>query len=104
MPRHPSPPPSKAAQRLKEYLDIVAENQEKKGKTVWYDIYRRAGNQTQTDHTIKYLQDNGLIAGDKVEGYVLTEKGAIWRDILRKHQDFVGVLTRELSGERKKRW
>lgn len=104
MPRTHSPPPSRAAERLKEYLDIVNSAQAQKGKAVWYDIYRRAGNQTQTDHTIKFLQDNGLIIGSKEEGYALTEKGSVWRDILRKHQDFVGVLTRELSGERKKRW
>lgn len=104
MPRQSTPPPSKAAQRLKEYLDIIAESQENKGKAVWYDIYRRAGNQTQTDNTVKYLQDNKLITGSKTEGYLLTKKGQVWRDILRKHQDLIGVLTRELSGERKKRW
>ena len=103
MPR-PNPPPSRAAERLKEYLEIVKAKQAEKGKAVWYDIYRRAGNQYQTNHTIEYLQNNGLISGDKEEGYVLTEKGQVWYDILRKHQDFIGVLTRELSGERRKRW
>lgn len=104
MPRTHSPPPSRAAERLKEYLEIVNTAQSQKGKAVWYDIYRRAGNQYQTNHTIEYLQNNGLISGDKEEGYTLTEKGQVWYDILRKHQDFIGVLTRELSGERKKRW
>ncbi len=103
MPRYVAPPPSRAAQRLKEYLDIVESTQAQKGKTLWYDFYRRAGNQYQTDQTIKYLQDNGLIAGSKDDGYTMTQKGRIWHDILRKHQDFIGVLTRELSGERKKR-
>jgi Mn-dependent DtxR family transcriptional regulator len=104
MPRTHSPPPSRAAERLKEYLDIVKTAQTQKGKAVWYDIYRRAGNQYQTNQTIEYLQNNGLISGNKEEGYTLTEKGQVWYDILRKHQDFIGVLTRELSGERKKRW
>lgn len=104
MPRTHSPPPSRAAERLKEYLDIIQSAETQKGKAVWYDVYRRAGNQYQTDNTIDYLQQNKLISGNKDEGYVLTEKGHIWHDILRKHQDFVGVLTRELSGERKKRW
>jgi Mn-dependent DtxR family transcriptional regulator len=104
MARTHSPPPSRAAERLKEYLEIVKTAQAQKGKAVWYDIYRRAGNQCQTNHTIEYLQNNGLIVGDKEEGYTLTEKGQVWYDILRKHQDFIGVLTRELSGERKKNW
>jgi Mn-dependent DtxR family transcriptional regulator len=104
MPRTHSPPPSRAAERLKEYLEIIKTSQAQKGKAVWYDIYRRAGNQCQTNHTIEYLQNNGLILGDKEEGYTLTEKGQVWYDILRKHQDLIGVLTRELSGERKKRW
>ncbi len=104
MPRTHSPPPSRAAERLKEYLDIIQSAETQKGKAVWYDVYRRAGNQYQTDNTIEYLQQNKLISGNKDEGFVLTEKGHIWHDILRKHQDFVGVLTRELSGERKKRW
>jgi Mn-dependent DtxR family transcriptional regulator len=104
MPRNSSPPPSRAAERLKEYLDIIQSAESQKGKALWYDVYRRAGNQTQTDHTIEYLQKNGLISGSKEDGYALTEKGHLWYDILRKHQDFVGVLTRELSGDRKKRW
>jgi Mn-dependent DtxR family transcriptional regulator len=104
MPKSHSPPPSRAAERLKEYLDIVKSAQAQKGKAVWYDIYRRAGNQNQTNNTIEYLQNNGLIRGSKEEGYTLTEKGQVWYDILKKHRDFIGVLTRELSGERKKRW
>jgi Mn-dependent DtxR family transcriptional regulator len=103
MPRHNSPPPSRAAERLKEYLDIVEAAQAQRGKALWYDFYRRAGNQYQTSQTIKYLQDNSLIVGNKDEGYTITQKGQAWHDILKKHQDFIGVLTRELSGERKKR-
>jgi Mn-dependent DtxR family transcriptional regulator len=104
MPKKSAPPPSRAAARLKEYLDIIESAEKQRGKALWYDIYRRAGNQYQTDHTIAYLEQNSLIRGNKEEGYVMTEKGQVWHDILKKHQDFIGVLTRELSGERKKRW
>ena len=97
------PPPSRAAERLKEYLDIFDSARAKRGKTLRYDIYRRAGNQWQTDRVISYLEENGLIRGDKEEGYQKTEKGEIWHDILKKHSDLVGVLTRELSGDRRKR-
>ena len=103
MPRHNSPPPSRAAERLKEYLDIVELAQSHRGKALWYDFYRRAGTQYQTNHTIAYLQDNGLIVGNKDDGYTMTQKGQVWHDILKKHRDLIGILTRELSGERKKR-
>jgi hypothetical protein len=104
MPRTHSPPPSRAAERLKEYLDIVKTAQAQKGKALWYDIYRRAGNQYQTEHVIAFFAENDLISGNKETGYTMTQKGHMWHDILIKHQDFIGVLTRELSGERKKRW
>jgi Mn-dependent DtxR family transcriptional regulator len=97
-----APPPSRAAERLREYLEILATAQEQRGKTLWYDVYRRAGNQYQTDQVILYLTDNGLVKGSKEEGYQLTIKGETWREILGKHSDLVGVLTRELSGERRK--
>ena len=104
MRRSKCPPPSKAAERLIEYLDILEAMQTKRGKTLWYDIYRRAGNPYQTDSTINYLEENGLITGNKTDGYRKTEKGDTWHEILRKHRDLVGVLTRELSGYRRKRW
>ena len=97
-----APPPSRAAERLREYLDILYNNQASKGKALWYDMYRRAGNQYQTDQVIEYLTLNGLVTGDKEDGYILTKKGETWREILGKHSDLVGVLTRELSGERRK--
>jgi Mn-dependent DtxR family transcriptional regulator len=50
-----------------------------------------------------YLEENGLIEGSKEEGYKKTEKGEMWHDILKRHSDLVGVLTRELSGDRRKR-
>lgn len=104
MPPGKTPPPSKAAERLREYLDIIATAQEQRGKALWYDVYRRAGNQYQTDSTITFLLENGLLSGNKEEGYLLTEKGRAWHDILKKHRDLVGVLTRELSGDRRKEW
>lgn len=97
------PSPSRAAERLKEYLGIFDSTQAKRGKTLWYDIYRRAGNQWQTNQMIKYLEANGLIDGNKTDGYKKTEKGEIWHSILKKHSDLVGVLTKELSGDRRKR-
>jgi predicted transcriptional regulator len=98
-----APSPSRAAERLKEYLDIFDSAKAKRGKTLRYDIYRRAGTQWNTDRVISYLEENGLIMGNKEEGYQKTEKGEIWHDILKKHSDLVGVLTRELSGDRRKR-
>jgi len=98
-----APSPSRAAERLKEYLDIFDSAQAKRGKTLWYDIYRRAGTQWHTNQVIKYLKENGLIKGDKSEGYQKTKKGDIWHVILKKHSDLVGVLTKELSGDRRKR-
>lgn len=98
-----APPPSRAASRLKEYLDIFDTTQAARGKTLWYDIYRRAGNQWQTSQVIKYLEENDLINGNKKEGFHKTKKGEVWHNILKKHSDLVGVLTRELSGDRRKR-
>lgn len=104
MARKKSPPPSKAADRLKEYLDIISSMQVQRGRALWYDIYRRAGNQYQTESMVNYLLENGLIEGNKEEGYKKTAKGEAWHDILKKHRDLVGVLTRELSGDRRKQW
>ncbi len=97
-----APPPSRAAERLREYLEILATAQEQRGKILWYDVYRRAGNQYQTDQVILYLAENGLVTGTKEDGYQLTKKGETWREILGKHSDLVGVLTKELSGDRRK--
>jgi len=104
LPRRRAPPPSRAAERLKEYLDIFDSAQEKRGKTLWYDIYRRAGNRYQTDSVLEYLKENGLIEGNKTDGYRKTEKGETWHSILIRHRDLVGVLTRELSGQRLRKW
>jgi len=103
MPQRVTPPPSRAAERLREYLDIFKTAHKKRGKVLWYDVYRRAGNQWETGQVIKYLEENGLIVGCKEEGYHLTEKGETWQNVLKIHRDLVGVLTRELSGDRRKR-
>jgi len=103
MPSRAAPTPSKAAERLREYLDILHAAQEERGKILWYDVYRRAGNQWQTGQVMEYLEENGLIEGTKEEGWRLTEKGEAWYHVLRRHRDLVGVLTRELSGDRRKR-
>jgi hypothetical protein len=65
MPRSKAPPPSKAAERLLEYLEIARTMQAQRGKVLWYDIYRRAGNPYQTDRTIEYLLDNGPSRGTR---------------------------------------
>ena len=53
---------------------------------------------------IIYLVENGLIVGNKTDGYKITKKGQLWHDILKNHRDLVGVLTRELSGVRRRHW
>jgi len=104
MPSGKAPPPSKAAERLMEYLEIVRTAQAQRGKVLWYDFYRRAGNPYHTDRNISYLVEKGLITGNKDDGYTMTERGETWYDILKKHRDLVGALTRELSGDRRKEW
>jgi Mn-dependent DtxR family transcriptional regulator len=104
MHRKRSPPPSKAAERLKEYLDIINSMQSKHGAALRYDIYRRAGSEPQTDRVIRYLQENGLIEGNKERGYRKTPKGETWHGILKEHRDLIGLLTRELSGDRTRHW
>ncbi|RLI39433.1 hypothetical protein DRO69_14295 [Candidatus Bathyarchaeota archaeon] len=106
MRRKRSPPPSKAAERIKEYLDIINDMQSKRGAALRYDIYRRAGSQSQTDRVIKYLEENGLIervSRRNKEAYRKTQKGETFHEILR-HRYLVGLLTRELSGDRIRRW
>lgn len=102
MPREPAPSPSKSAERFKEYLEIIKTAQDKQGFARRYDIYRRAGSEAQTDREISLLKDYKLITGEKNSGYTLTEKGETWLNILRKHRDLVGLLTKKLSGKRRK--
>ena len=104
MRRKRSPPPSKAAIRLGEYLEIINLMQTKRGVALRYDIYRRAGSESQTDRVIRYLEENGLIKGNKERGYRKTQRGEEWHGVLKKHRDLIGLLTRELSGDRTRPW
>jgi len=100
------PPPSRATERIKEYLDIINDKQSKHGGALRYDIYRRAGSEAQTNKIIKYLEERGFIErtmqGDK-EIFKKTEKGEKMHAIL-KYRELIGIITRELSGDRIKRW
>jgi Mn-dependent DtxR family transcriptional regulator len=102
MPTGPAPAPSKSAERFKEYLEIIKKAQEKQGFARRQDIYRRAGNEAQTDREIRRLRNHYLIEGDNHIGYRLTKKGEIWLGVLIKHRELVGLLTKELSGDRAK--
>lgn len=102
--RREYPPPSRAAERLKEYLDLIESMEIQKGKALWYDIYRKAGSSQQTNSMIQFLEENGLVKGNKTNGYVRTDTGKTWHDTLKKNRGLVGVLTQELSGNRRKRW
>lgn len=99
-----NPPPSDSANRLKEYLEIIANAESTQGSARRWDIYKRAMNEAHTDHWLSYLRDRGLIDGDKISGYNLTQKGKDWLALLKTRADLVGVLTREFSGSRMKRW
>ena len=103
MSRRRKPPPTKSADRIKDYLEIIDDKEIESGKAKRYDIYRRAGSEAQTDRDIKYLLETGLIAGTKEEGYMKTKKGNDMLSILKK-RELVGILTRELSGKRINRW
>ncbi|MDH5390018.1 MAG: hypothetical protein OEX10_02565 [Candidatus Bathyarchaeota archaeon] len=102
MQRRRKPPPTKSADRLKEYLELISSKQEESGKAKRFDIYRRAGSEAQTDRTVNYLLEVGLIIGNDQEGYVLTRNGEDMLNILRK-RELVGILTRDLTGKRIRR-
>jgi Mn-dependent DtxR family transcriptional regulator len=103
MRRKRSPPPSKAAEGLKQYLDIVNSMQSERGVALRQDFYRRAGSGPQTDRVIKYLEENGLIEGSKEKGYRKTKKGEDLHQVL-KNRELTGLLTRDLSGDRRRSW
>ncbi|MEM3616648.1 MAG: hypothetical protein QXG76_05560 [Candidatus Bathyarchaeia archaeon] len=106
MKRKRYPPPSRASERLKKYLDVINEKQSERGVALRFDIYRLARSEAQTDKWIKYLEENGLIeriSHNGKEAFKKTQKGEIMHEILR-HRDLVGLLTRELSGDRLKSW
>ena len=77
MRRRRKPPPTKSADRIKDYLEIIDSKEIESGKAKRYDIYRRAGSEAQTDRDIKYLLETGLIVGNKKEGYIKTKKGIL---------------------------
>ena len=103
MHRKRKPPPTKSADRIKEYLEIIEKKEIEGAKAKRYDIYRRAGSEAQTDRVIKYLLETGLMTGNFEEGYIKTNKGNDLLSILKK-RELVGILTRELSGKKIKRW
>jgi Mn-dependent DtxR family transcriptional regulator len=98
------PPPSRSAQRVIEYLDIVKSAQAKQGMAKRYDFVKRAMNEAQAGRMIKYLKESDFIKGNDDDGYIMTKNGEIWYEILKKHRDLVGLLTTELSGDRIRRW
>ena len=103
MHRKRKPSPTKSADRIKEYLEIIDKKEIDREKAKRYDIYRRAGSEAQTDRVIKYLLETGLILGSDEEGYIKTSKGNDLVSILKK-RELVGILTRELSGKKIIRW
>jgi Mn-dependent DtxR family transcriptional regulator len=104
MHRKSSPPPSESSERVREYLEIVNSAQTKQGFAKRYDFLKKAMNEAQTERMIKYFKYNGLITGDDDKGYCLTKNGKDFLEILQKRSFLVGLLTRELSGKRIKRW
>jgi hypothetical protein len=96
---HKSPPPSKSAERIRIYLELIESSVLERGYAKRYDILRKTMNEAQTDRMIKYLMNNRLIE-EFNEGYRLIQRGIDFLEILRKHREIVGLLTKELSGDR----
>jgi predicted transcriptional regulator len=103
MRRRAPPPPTKSAEMIRQYLEIIDSKQRQGGRAKRFDIYRRAGNEAQTDKIIKYLMENGLIHGNDEDGYCKTEKGEGLHEILKK-RDLVGILTRDFHGKTLRPW
>ena len=95
--------PTKSADMIKEYLDIINSKQDQQGKAKRYDIYRRAGSEAQTDRIIKYLKANVLIEGNDQDGYRKTKRGEDLHEILKK-RELVGILTQDLKSDRIRPW
>jgi predicted transcriptional regulator len=102
MHRKRNPSPTKSADRIKTYLEIIEKKENEGLQAKRYDIYRRAGSEAQTDRVIKYLIETGLVIGNDKKGYTKTEKGNDLLSILEK-RELVGILTRDLSGNKIKR-
>jgi predicted transcriptional regulator len=91
--------PSKSAERIKVYLELIESSVSEKGYAKRYDILKKTMNEGQTSRIIKYLLNNRL-AREVEGGYALTRDGTDFLEILRKHRNLVGLLTKELSGDR----
>jgi hypothetical protein len=94
-----SPPPSKSAERIKTYLELIESGVSDRGYAKRYDILKKTMNEAQTDRIIKYLVKNRLIE-EFGEGFQLTQLGIDFLEILKKNRVLVGLLTKELSGDR----
>jgi hypothetical protein len=94
-----SPPPSKSAERIKDYLEQIEAFSAEKGYATHFDLVRKTMNNSQADRAIKYLLKDRFIE-EFGEGYRLTETGRTFLDLLRKHRGLVGVMTQELSGDK----
>lgn len=98
------PPPTKSAERVKRYLDIIESMEKTRGRARKYDIYKEAMNQPQTNRMIQFFVENSLIRGDNDIGYVRTEEGKMFHEMLKEHRNLVGIFTRQLSGDRLRKW
>ena len=98
------PPPSKSSERVKEYLEMVKIAQTEKGSASGYDFYKKAMNQAQKNRMIKYLLNNHLIREINPEEYVLTDDGEAYLNIFRTRSRLVGLLTKDLHGDRINPW
>lgn len=100
MPKSPSEP-SKSADRVMEYLEIVSSAEAKQGFAKRYDFFKKALNEAYTDFIISFLKDRRLIKGDEEKGhYWLTENGKTVLALCKEHRDLVGLFTKDLSGPR----
>ncbi len=96
-----SPPlPSKSAIRVKDYLEMVEVEQTKKGSASGYDFYKKAMNQAQKKRMKDYLLNNHLIREIDHDKYILTDEGVAYLHLIRTHSRLVGLLTKDLHGER----
>jgi Mn-dependent DtxR family transcriptional regulator len=92
------PPPSRSAERLKQYLECMQTAITENGFATDYDLLKETMNVAQRERAINYMLKNRLI--QEVEGgYNLTQEGTYLLDVLRNRKA-TGILTRELSGDK----
>lgn len=101
--RRRAPPPTKSADMVKEYLDLINAKQAEKGRALRYDIFRRAGSEAQTDRMIKRFKEWRFIEGNDKDGYRKTKRGEEMHKMLQQ-RELVGILTRDLKGPRIRPW